>query len=399
MLWKQYDVEPLEARRMLSLTFFNAPVARPAGIPLAPPESRWPIESALADVNGDGRLDVVYSSMNSSNLCVYLNKGHGKFTGPKLTPAPTGVTFGPPATADFDADGLADVVVGTNGGYDIFRSRGDGHFDFVKSGGGFGAPVTGDFNGDGLPDFANATGGGFRVILNDGAWSFSSPRDVQTDGDEAPNTSYDAYVIRAGDINGDGRPDVALVRQTTRFADDGSELGADFSIEAYFSNSDGTFKHAVHYIVPHRPYDFTIADVDGDGRVDIILGGVALTLDAFGTEFRQGVMTVVLQRPNHTFKLLHSYVHGPSANEVSESGWVRCGDFNGDGHVDVVLGSQDTHTMTLFLGHGDGTFDQARGLRLVHSTSAVVADFDGDGKLDLALCDRDNDEIDFVFGR
>jgi hypothetical protein len=228
---------------------------------------------------------------------------------------------------------------------------------------------------------------------------FAYPHEVRPSGDDAPNTSYDAYIIHAADINGDGKPDVALVRQTTQFADDGSALAYDYSIEAFFSNGDGTFQQAVHYVVPHRPYEFTIVDVNGDGRADIVLGGNGLTLDAFANEFRQGVVSIVLQRPNHTFKLLHSYAHGPSANEVSDSGWVRSGDFNGDGHVDVVLGSQDTHTMTLFLGHGDGTFDQVRGLRLVHSTSAVVADFNGDGKLDLALFDRDNDEIDFLFGR
>lgn len=251
---------------------------------------------AVGDFNGNGNLDFVTASVLTSpgdpvQLSIFLGNGDGTFKAGQTI----SFTAGTPSTiytGDFNRDGKLDVLISANGVYE-FLGNGDGTFQNPRTlFSSFGDFALADVNRDGWPDLVAMTDQeGNAVSL------FSIPTITtflgQPDGSFKSTQTYIPYLdsLRTpllfglqlgapppfeavlGDFNGDGNPDVAVFQvpwqgQTQSF------------MQVLFGDGDGTFTPSYFSYGLNKPFvpQFA-ADVDGDGRSDLI------ELDNFTSSF------------------------------------------------------------------------------------------------------------------
>lgn len=236
---------------------FQTPVSTPAG--------DIGIGSMIGgDITGDGNTDLVTADGNSGDLAVFLGIGNGTFGAPidsAVAGGPTPWNLGPMAAGDFNGDGKVDVIVVSENSSDItspmyvFLSQGDGTFvaKFVYNlNYGF-VPfiAVADFNHDGFLDVAATTQNTLLVFLGRGDGTFQSPVSYS-------NTATFTYGVTTGDFNGDGKLDIVV----------GTSAGVLF----YAGNGDGTFAPALatNYLVPMET--LLAGDFNGDGILDLAGG-------------------------------------------------------------------------------------------------------------------------------
>jgi len=347
---------------------------------------------AVGDLNEDGWPDLAIAN-SGWGVTVYLGVGDGRFgvVDTVATPAiPRAV-----ASADLDGDGRMDLLVanGSANTVSVMLGRGDLSFeqriDYPMSHVPAGVVVA-DFDGDGRLDFAatssGASGGAVRLGLGDGTFGPMIPFE----------TGEGPVAIASADLDGDGHPDLAATNDSLK------------TISVLLGNGDGTFRPRVDYDVPSRPGGITIGDLDGDGRPDVVTVSGALTvrlgigdgqlgppvdyptlgssvaivdLDRDGRPdvvVAQGG-SVVVRRGNGDGTL------GPETVHVSKGGSVNLAavDMDADGKLDLVTDSWASQVSVL-RGRGDATF----GPRLDYGvagnpTCLTTGDFDGDGRPDV----------------
>ena len=332
-----------------------------------------PQAPALADFNGDGKLDVaVVGSGFGGNLSVLFGNGDGT-----MQPATTYTTaFGSNSVAagDFNGDGKPDLVVanGSSSNVLLFLNNGDGTFQAGKSvGSSIGGATfiaTGDFNNDGKLDYALSGIGGVSIGLGNGDGTFHGGAGISTLG----CFGCMAGPIALADVNGDGVLDLVLV--------DGGVVtnsGAVGTITVFLGKGDGSFQSGVKYTSGYNATSVAIGDINGDGKPDIVVG------DAGGGSFppQPGALEVLLGNGDGTFQNAVRY-----ASPVLS--WVAIADFNGDGFPDVAAVSNSNKTITVFLSNGDGTLRNAVPYGAGGGPPALaIGDLNGDGKPDLVFSD------------
>jgi hypothetical protein len=266
---------------------------------------------ALGDFNKDGTLDAATADANTQSASVLLGDGTGGFG----------------ATTSY-------VVTGTP--HDI---------------------QTADFTGDGNLDLAvsGQNSGSVRILPGAGNGTFGAPIDVAA----APGP----YALGVADFNGDGKADMVV----------SDSAAPSPRVDVLLGNGDGTFGARIEYLVPDQPDDLTVADVNGDNRLDLVTGGGD-----------PGSVSVLLGNGSGGFATADSRPRSADVNGVAIA------DFNADQNADLAYGLGGVG-VGVELGDGTGAF----GARTDFAASsafpgAVVAqDLDGDGIADLALSGGD----------
>jgi YD repeat-containing protein len=236
-----------------------------------------------------------------------------------------------------------------------------------------GPVITGDFNGDGKPDLAVGNyGGTVTILLGNGDGTF-------TQASGSPITvGTEPISIAVADFNGDGKLDLAVVN-----FDDGT-------VTILLGNGDGTFTQANGSPITgfNLPEGIAVGDFNEDGKLDLAV-----------TNTGGGTVTILLGNGDGTFT---TSVNSPAAGASPIS--VVAGDFNQDGKLDLAVtnsGGLGAGTVTILLGNGDGTFAQASGSPITVGempVSIAVADFNGDGKPDLAVVNENGGTVTILLG-
>jgi hypothetical protein len=243
------------------------------------------------------------------------------------------------------------------------------------------APISvasGDLRGNGILDLVtdNINTHTLSVLLGNGDGTFRAPLQYQFD-----ENSW--QVLALGDVNGDGKLDIVVAGSTT---------------SVLLGNGDGTFRPAITSRFGSalgQLTDFKLADVNGDGKLDIV------AVNSFGS---QAVLSVALGNGDGTFRYPYAF-NAPAFIPNS----IAVADFNGDGIPDAAIassetfcdpdfGCQTTGAVTIFLGTGGGLFGAPTIIDPVPGAGSIQAgDFNGDGHLDLLTVNSTN-SLSVLFG-
>ncbi len=386
----------------------------------------------LADLNGDHIPDGVgvNTTLNSSNVSMtsYVGKTNGSFTAKQTFTISPVTLSGQQLTfqqldsyglGDVTGDGHADLVYIAQGfnapggypGFFVATGNGDGTFQapaWVQGPSFVPAPdndyaetlsnlIVADVNGDGKADLIYTYSDedyqtltyyqGIAVQLSTGSGSFAAPQVIQTYKSTTSPTSNAPQVVQVGKTRPGGALDLFVLNTTN------TSGTITYSLQLYLGNGDGTFGTATTPPVADNigPPSFgqalgqiVLEDMNGDGKPDLItLGSTANSA--------QGEVAISLGNGDGTFQ-------APTIQDVgvgSSLGWgLAVADFNGDGKMDVAITGFDPPVDTgILLGNGDGTvqvFSPSAGLNepvqavdLILFGASQAIDFNGDGKPDL----------------
>jgi FG-GAP-like repeat len=350
---------------------------------------------ALADMNGDGHLDIVTSTIPAISspfvdtagnmICVAYGDGQGNFTSGRDYVG-TGLSYSL-AISDFNGDGHPDVVSVSpeTDTATVYINDGSGGFGFpqgewigVPGQAIIDAPVSSpsfaDLNGDGKPDVFLLDEGGndeyvLTSMLNDGTGRFAAPLSTDTQVSVISQWMGD---YRLGDFRNSGHLDFVGIGLSTEYSG-----GVQYIVFAP-GNGDGTFGSAVVTSTSGADGEMAVGDFNGDGKLDFVAVGPNSTLTA-------KVLNTFLGNGDGTFRSGASLTFADTATDISR---VFVGDFNRDGKLDILVyttsnGYWTTNTSVWeFLGNGDGTFQSGKQL-FTPFQPMTLADVNNDSWLDI----------------
>lgn len=346
------------------------------------PVGRQPADVAIGDVDGDRNPDVVTANGGSRDLSVLLGDGLGGFRPAPGSPIGLGFPAHLVVVADFDRDGKADLAVTEHDSNDVVLLRGAGGGRFSRMAGSPVRAIDGvaphnhglaaaDFDGNGAPDLAtsNNNGNSVSVLLGDGRGAFrpapGSPfrvgrapypltiADFDGDGDSdiaTPDVNGHTISVLSGNGRGsfapspgspyrvDERPFFALA------ADLNGDRSADFVVShddsdrltILMNDGKGRFRPARPVDVGGRTWKVAVADADGDGRNDLVMGRAPSSI------------VILLGDGSGGFRPSRG-----SPFPVGRGPWrIALGDLNADGRMDVVTTAGEGDHVSVLLSRG-----------------------------------------------
>ena len=337
---------------------------------------RWVLAQ---DVNGDGMADLITVNRDSNNLTLMINTG-GSFAAPVILGC--GALPRMALLADFTGDGKADLLVSNagSGDFSLLAGQGSGFAAETRIDLGY-LPtriVADDFNGDGKMDLAailfktaDATALGVVAVLpGDGAGGFGAPRFF--------GGGVEDYGLASEDMNHDGKADLVT-------ADSGTS-----TVSVLRGRGDGSFESDQRFPVGPSPRVAVIADFNQDGKPDLAVGNFDGN-------------TVVIMLGDGTGQFTVQPVPLALAGKPSA---MAMGDLNKDGRADLVVGALGTPTLAVFLGQGNGHFTPTLGVPVLPAGSVynpevrslALGDMDGDGNLDVVTGNSGADSLSVLLG-
>src|SRR6516225_2951356 len=230
----------------------------------------------------------------------------------------------------------------------------------------------GDLNGDGRLDLVTANIGGdplgtptpagtVSVLLGNGGGTFSAATQYPT-GTGLPG----AQSVAIGDLNGDGRLDLAVANSSS-------------SISVLLGQAGGGFLTlSPRALSPVNNFSsVALADLNGDAKLDLAV-----------TNAGSNTVSVLLGNGTGGFSAATPYATGLGPDSVA------IGDLNGDGRLDLAVANHDSNTVSVLLGNVGGGFQQQTQYPTgLGPSSVAIRDLNGDGKLDLAVANADSNNV------
>ncbi|WP_158627253.1 FG-GAP-like repeat-containing protein [Corallococcus sp. AB045] len=373
-----------------------APTGQVPGTPVSSPANHHPLAPAVADVNRDGKLDILVANAESEStqtpsgsLSVFLGNGDASVQS-EVNYGSASLSSNAVVAVDVDGDGWLDAVTVNgqtnlpliNGNISVYKNLGS------SAPGTFGAPTsfttgtpgsvhlcTGDFDNNGVADIAttSVTQNQVSVLFGSGAGSFGSPTFIGIS-----NTGGAQSTIACRDLNGDGFSDLVVTSPATA------------RLSVLINQGDGSFAAPVAYSNSANGQTAGIAfgDADGDGTLDILSNGAAGRFLFFFKGNGNGTFASGVQST------------AAATTAANSALGVVADDFNGDGKLDayilVTAASGGVRPMT---GNGNGGFTSGTVVTTGASpglNAIATADMDADGYADLILTNRGSGTVTVV---
>ena len=343
----------------------------------SPSVGKRPISVTTADVNGDGKVDLICANSTDNTLSVLTNNGSGSFG----SNATLNVGFAPTCViaVDVNNDGKVDLVCANSGSATISVLTNKGNGSFATSGTyGAGMPNSGpysvvaaDVNGDGSVDLISAnwgTNNTLTILTNNGNGGFGYNATLGTL--DSPKS------VAAGDFNADGKIDLVC-------ANTGYGGSASSSLTVFTNDGSGNFSvSSKPSLLQYSPVSVTVADVNGDGKLDLI------SANSFNS---QNTLTVLTNNGNGGFVLASTLVVSAGVNTVIAT------DINGDGKLDLICANASDNTLSLWLNVSGGNFIFSSTLSVGRAPQSVVAtDVNGDGQMDLISANGNDNTLSIL---
>jgi hypothetical protein len=340
----------------------------------------------LADLHGTGKLDLVIGTSGfegfAGAVILFSGNGDGTFTpGPSYTPGyfPKWLD-----ASDMNGDGKLDLVVanGFSNSVSVLLNQGSGNFTysqngyaadyFMGEGGSESTPTPGllsvaDLNGDGKPDVALASVHGVNVLMNLGGGVLNAPGSVEV--------GQLTGQIFATDFNADGHNDLAV-------ATSGIEGVLIGDVIALLGNGKGNFTAPSFRLVEDGNNIGALAggSFNGNGKPGIAAYGVAA----------EGIYQLY-NTGNGTF------ADGPLLSTPNQPPFLCAGDFNHDGYSDLAV--LDGNEVDVYMNKHDGTYSGPVSFNVGVSPLFIVArDINNDGKIDLISANHDSNDVTVLLG-
>jgi hypothetical protein len=367
---------------------------KPVNLDGALTRSTWGVN--LADLNGDNRLDLLFTSNADTLLNIRLGRGDGTFD-PVFTVAPR-VTANTVAVGDMNEDGLVDLVIGQSfgSGYSIMSGDGSGHFVFSHRGNPIkmAEMILTDMNGDRHLDIV---GTGINYAVGDGLGGVVEERWA--------GWSTSGNSVAVVDLDGDGNKDLITANS------------GDGYLYIRYSSAGGVFEGSRDYrfAVEGGIRSIVARDLDSDGRPEIVIGASGIriyAIDAGGHLQLRKVLDSPTANPAIETADLNAdglpdivagssgaigvYLTGPGLTDPSlpatplagRPGPVVSGDFSGDGYADVAVLRTSQEVVDVLRGGPEGSLVEGPHLTVGQGPRAMqVADLDLDGLDDIVVAD------------
>ena len=328
-----------------------------------------PQSVVMADFNNDSKVDLAVANSGSNNVSVFLGDGAGSFT--------TTLTFAVGThpisviSAYLDNDGFPDLAVANYNSNNVSVLIGDGTGNFAAAVnyavGSYPISITSTYLLSGYMDLAvaNVSSNNVSILKNYGNGYFAT----------ATNYTVGAQPISItnADFNGDGYKDLVTANYSAN------------NVSVLFGASTGGFATATNFAVGTNPKSVISDDFNGDSKADLAVAN-----------YNSNGVSILLGTGSGSFSAATNFSLGTYPTSIISDY------FNADAFIDLAVANYTSNNVSVMLGDGAGSFGAfgVAGNFAVGTgpISITRADFNGDGKADIATANYGSNDVSILFG-